>query len=320
MKSKSDKNIKGIDVSSWQKNVDYSKVKDSGIEVVIIKATEGIDYIDKSMEEHYVNAKKAHMKIGFYHFFSDKTDPKAQADDFYNAIKDKKFDLYPVLDIENDSQGRNSTEITTRCIDFLNEFKKISGYDCVVYTYTSFAKGKLDSRLKKYPLWIAHYGVNEPADNGIWADWVGFQFTDKGAVNGVNGNCDLNEFTEAILIQRVNTSNSQVQLWKISISGEIVKDLQIDLNYNFNCKLSVDGYFGEDTLKGCPIIKIGTRGDIVKIIQRRLVYFAYTHMPSGVDGIFLDETLKAIKDFQKKKGLVVDGIVGANTWKALFKK
>ncbi len=85
------------------------------------------------------------------------------------------------------------------CIEFLEEVRKITNRDVVVYTYTSFANNNLDNRLGVYPLWIAEYGVKAPKDNRVWSSWIGFQYSDKGNVAGVSGNCDMNEFKEEIL-------------------------------------------------------------------------------------------------------------------------
>lgn len=205
MQSRNNGNLKGIDISMWKENINFNKVKNAGYSVVIIKATEGVDYVDPQMNNHYNGAKGEGLKIGFYHFMSDKTDPVQQAHDFWNQIKDKKFDIIPVLDIEKETKGRNKTQVTDRCISFLNAFRELSGLDCIIYTYTSFANEYIDSRLSKYPLWIAEYGSNDgskqqPTNNNVWSSWVGFQYTDKGSLPGVNGDTDLNEFTEKIFI------------------------------------------------------------------------------------------------------------------------
>ncbi len=81
----------------------------------------------------------------------------------------------------------------------LRRSKKITNREVVVYTYTSFANNNLDNRLGVYPLWIAEYGVKAPKDNRVWSSWIGFQYSDKGNVAGVSGNCDMNEFKEEIL-------------------------------------------------------------------------------------------------------------------------
>ena len=68
------------------------------------------------------------------------------------------------------------------------------------YLIHQFAQTSLDNRLGVYPLWIAEYGVSRPANNPIWSQWVGFQYSSTGQVPGVSGNCDLNEFDEGIFL------------------------------------------------------------------------------------------------------------------------
>ena len=79
--------MKGIDISNHNGNIDFLKVKKEGIEVVIIKATEGVNWIDPNLEVYYNSALKAGLAIGFYHFMSEKTSPSKQAEDFFSAIK-----------------------------------------------------------------------------------------------------------------------------------------------------------------------------------------------------------------------------------------
>lgn len=117
------------------------------------------------------------------------------------------------------------------------------------------------------------------------------------------------------------------ELWEVSISGALVKELQEELNDQGYGKVKCDGYFGEDTLKHCPLVKPGARGNITKIIQKRLLQLGYKINGSadGIFGKYNPNTTKvttegAIRSLQKKHGLSVDGMVGKNTWKALMKK
>lgn len=114
-----------------------------------------------------------------------------------------------------------------------------------------------------------------------------------------------------------NYTNSVTPLWKVSISGDIVQKLQEELNKQCNAGLKVDGYFGESTLNKCCIVKEGARGNITKIIQTILINKNYKIQ---ADGIFGESTTESIKHFQGNKGLTQDGIVGKDTWKALFRK
>ena len=195
MQSKSASNLEGIDISNWQGDIDYSKVKASGIKVVYMKASEGSNYKDAFLDQNYSRAKEQGLKVGFYHFF--RGDAIGEARYFVECIKNKISDCLLALDVEVDC-GMDASTLTTACITFLEEVKRLTGKNVVVYTYTSFANSSLDSRLSKYPVWIAHYDVEAPGYNPIWSSWVGFQYSDKGQVQGVNGNCDVNEFNSGI--------------------------------------------------------------------------------------------------------------------------
>lgn len=186
--------FKGIDISHYNGNINFAKVKAAGIQVVYIKATEGTTYVDSYLSAHYNGAKSAGLKTGFYHFLVGTSSPETQARNFYNNIKDKQSDLKPILDVE--ISNFNVMDYTLR---FIAEFKKLSNMEIGIYTYSSFIPN-LDSRLASYSLWEANYyksTENLPANN-IWASRAGHQYTDKGVVDGIYGGVDLNEFTEDI--------------------------------------------------------------------------------------------------------------------------
>ncbi|AQY55126.1 endolysin [Geobacillus phage TP-84] len=201
MQARSANNIKGIDVSHWQGKIDWAKVKAAGIQVAYLKATEGTTHVDKMLKTNYQNAKKAGIKVGFYHFFRAKNEQNAreQARHFVNTVKGMPNDLKHALDIET-TEGLSNEALTKCAIAFLEEVKKLTGQDPIVYTYTSFARSRLTAAIAKYPVWIAHYGVDKPGDNPIWDRWIGFQYTDKGKVSGIAGNVDMNEFTSDIFV------------------------------------------------------------------------------------------------------------------------
>ncbi|MBC2436511.1 glycoside hydrolase [Clostridium saccharobutylicum] len=185
---------KGIDISHYNGDINFTKVKSAGIQCVYIKATEGTTYVDNYLETYYNGAKSAGLKTGFYHFLVGTSAPETQAQNFYNHIKDKQSDLKPVLDIE--TYGFDTMDYTIR---FINEFKRLSNMDLCIYTYSDFINS-LDTRLAPYSLWEANYSkrlYNLPSNN-IWSSRVGCQYTDQGSIDGINGDVDLNEFTQDI--------------------------------------------------------------------------------------------------------------------------
>ncbi len=311
--------MKGIDISNHNGSIDFLKVKNTGIEVVIIKATEGVDWIDPYLEKHYNGACGKGFSIGFYHFMSEKTNPSKQAEDFYKAIKDKEYNVLPCLDIETNNAGRTSKEITDRCLEFLRRFKELSGLDCMIYTGGYFGRDNLDSRIKNYKVWIAHYGVETPMDTGF-SNVVGHQYTENGYVEGV-GKVDMNNFTEGIFIEKTNISinNTNSSINNVDWLAEYLKSwnwsewvgkLQRTIGVN------VDKIVGPITLKACTLLKKGMYGELVKRLQE--VLKAYGFNCGNIDGIFGDKTYNAVVAFQKSRGLTPDGEVGPNTWRAIL--
>ncbi|WP_076237059.1 GH25 family lysozyme [Clostridium botulinum] len=228
---------KGIDISMHNGTVNFSAVKSSGCNIVIIKATEGVDYVDPCLNQHYNGAKAQGLNIGFYHFMSEKTSPTQQAVDFWNTIKGKQFNIIPTLDIETNNQGRSAKQISDRCIEFLNKFKALSGYDCIIYTGGCFGRDNLDSRLKKYKGWIAHYGVNSPMTTGFTV--VGHQYTEDGRINGVSTRVDLNNFTDGIFISSKVTSQETKEAK--------IQNMLVTIGYPIGTS-GVDGIIGNGTI------------------------------------------------------------------------
>ena len=91
-----------------------------------------------------------------------------------------------------------------------------------------------------------------------------------------------------------------------------IVELQAECNRQGFSKQTVDGIAGPNTLKGCPMLQVGSSGKITRILQQRLTNLGYS--TNGIDGMFGQNTKKAVMQFQAKNGLVVDGIVGKNTW------
>lgn len=105
-------------------------------------------------------------------------------------------------------------------------------------------------------------------------------------------------------------STTSVSLW----------ELQKYFNDYISAGLIQDGIYGPKTQAAANniIIKIGSKGNIVKWIQNKLIVLGYAMMNYGADGNFGEETKNTVIRFQINKGLVPDGIIGSNTWKALM--
>lgn len=191
----------GIDVSQWQGDINFEEVSNDGIEIVYIKSSEGTSYIDPYFETNYTNAKEAGLKVGFYHYVVARNiiEAENEAQFFASVISGKSPDCKLAMDFE--SFGNLSTsEINQISRVFLERVEELTGKGMVIYSDVSNARNVFDSSLAStYPIWVAEYGVSNPSPTR-WDTWVGFQFTNRGIVSGINGYVDRDRFTSDILL------------------------------------------------------------------------------------------------------------------------
>lgn len=191
--------IQGMDVSAWQRTVDWHAVAGSDIQIVMMRASEGNSVVDAQFDANYIGAKAAGLAMGFYHFMTATTTEEAerQADFFLQVIGDRTPDCLLAVDVG--SAGSLSSELLTEVtLAFMQRVESQSGWRIMLYTDAYAARARFGEALAVYPIWVANYGVREPEANGKWSSWVGFQYSDEGAVSGVNGRVDLNYFTREI--------------------------------------------------------------------------------------------------------------------------
>jgi lysozyme len=194
--------MKGIDVSSYQGNINFVKVRASGVEIVYIKATEGIAYINPNLITYYNNAKLTGIKVGFYHFLRT-NNPISEAEYFLSALEGLTPECRYAIDIElalNQSVSTINSNVR-KFADYLIS----KGKDVVIYTGDYFYRDILNSTVKDLPLWVANYGTET-----IASTYVGWQYSGTGSVRGISGNVDLDTFYNGILIQGVKTVESIV--------------------------------------------------------------------------------------------------------------
>lgn len=182
---------------------------------------------------------------------------------------------------------------------------------------------ELQEKLIKVGYDCGGYGADGKYGQGTHEDLIYFQKKYGLVVDGLAGNTTFNKLDKIIKdmnkpVEKPNPPSKPKSLWELCISGQLIIDLQKELNKQCNAKLKVDGYFGNDTLNKCITIRSGAKGNITKIAQKRLNALGYG--TNGIDGIFGKGTHNAVVKFQKDRKLSADGIVGKNTWKDLMLK
>lgn len=203
MQPRNPNNAKGVDVSHWQGNIDWAKVKGAGYSFAIMKATEGKGMVDDTLAANLQGAREAGIATGVYHFCraSDVAEAQAEAAFFISVLDGvgglMAITIPPILDIET-VQATTTGEVTGISHAWLESVEAYYGIPPMFYSYPWFADEYLESSLSKYKIWLADYNKNPPNDHCGCTEWTFLQFTDKGQVPGIAGNVDLNEFQGSV--------------------------------------------------------------------------------------------------------------------------
>lgn len=185
--------IHGIDISHYQGDIFWEAVgENSKMTFVYIKATEGDTRIDQRYKENIDMAHHYGLKVGSYHFYRARAPQQQQLENFMVQCRPGDQDLIPMIDVENNA-GMGPEELCDSLLKFLYLVEKAYKQKPIVYTYTNFYNRYLVGELNDYKLWIAQYSEREPvlADE---RDYVLWQYTGKGHINGVNGYVDKDRF------------------------------------------------------------------------------------------------------------------------------
>lgn len=188
--------IHGIDISKYQNIVNWKEVKnmeEKGIKIgfVFIKATEGTSIVDDQFRRNWVKAEEQSIPKGAYHFFIVTRSAKKQADNFIQIVNLKSGDMPPVLDVEK-SLGVSVAEMQKNVKIWLDEVEKHYGVKPIIYTNIDFYEHYFQTGFKEYPLWIAHY--LQPEKPRIEQNWIFWQHSEKGRVDGIKAPVDFNVF------------------------------------------------------------------------------------------------------------------------------
>jgi GH25 family lysozyme M1 (1,4-beta-N-acetylmuramidase) len=190
----------GIDVSKWNKTIDWEKVKEAGVEFAIIRcgyrgASTGALVLDPMYEQNIRGAIEADIPVGVYFFTQavDEVEAVEEASMVIRLIEDYDVD-YPVFLDSESAGGRGradglEAEERTRIHKAFLDTVKASGYETGIYGSRNWLNEQVDmEELSDYRTWLAEY-AEIPAYDGYYHMW---QYTSKGSVDGIETRVDLN--------------------------------------------------------------------------------------------------------------------------------
>lgn len=181
--------IRGLDVSHYQKRIDWASVERDSFAFVFIKASEGQEYKDSLFQLNWKALESSRMRRGAYHFFRPTVAPEIQAQNFIEQVVLLPGDLPPVLDVEVEDAVEIEV-IRSSMRRWLELVEAHYGIRPIVYTYMDFYHEHLQGQFEDYPLWLARYNRKQPVES----PWLFWQYSNTGTVKGIPEEVDLNVF------------------------------------------------------------------------------------------------------------------------------
>lgn len=186
--------IRGLDVSHHQGEIDWARVKESGLTFAFIKATEGADFRDTRFVENWSRASAAGLVTGAYHFFTFCASGESQAEHFLGVVANLEHVLPLGVDVEftgNCKSWQSILGIQTELRTFVERVEAARGEKLLLYTVFDQFEELVPTELYGHTLWIRS-SWGEPA---LPLPWLFWQFSDSGEVPGIRGPVDLDAFS-----------------------------------------------------------------------------------------------------------------------------
>lgn len=185
--------IYGVDVSHYQRDIQWDSVAAQKLTFAFVKATEGSDYVDSLFSRNWENMRRVGLRRGAYHFFRAYGCGYEQALHFLEQVDYVPGDMPPVLDVEL-TDGMPEEVLLEEMRIWLQTVEARLHVKPIIYTNQHFYDRYLAGVFDNHPLWIAKYAEQMP-DLSTKKAYDFWQFTNKGLVSGIGNHVDMNVFT-----------------------------------------------------------------------------------------------------------------------------
>lgn len=216
--------IKGIDVSAYNGAIDYKRVSADKIKIAILRITERGNVIDPTFENNYKGFRSSGVKVGVYKYSYALNTSQAQkeAEKVLEVLKGRKLDFPVFYDVEWSEQRQLPKEVITRIIKAFREKIVKAGYLFGIYCNTDWYYHVLDTKSLPYDYWLAAYPYN---DRGVIVEslrpsvGIGWQYSAKGKVAGINGYVDLDVFYKDFSDKEEIKPDNEYKIWVGECTG-----------------------------------------------------------------------------------------------------
>ncbi|MGL5415256.1 MAG: peptidoglycan-binding protein [Clostridium sp.] len=202
MKGKKIDGKKAIVIQNCNEKVDLKKIKNKGIDAVVLKVPCSIKWNKKNTQEICNKAKKENLLVGIVVEVDLEKSVNLQAMLIGNIIKKINPDIYPVIEV-NKNEGINKKMFSDKCLKLLDRVKEGLNFDCILKSEIEFANKNLDIRLRNTMFWVVDKEKEKPRNSRVWSGWSCFSYSDKFLVGEIN--FEISEIKECVILNPVSS-------------------------------------------------------------------------------------------------------------------
>ena len=194
----------GLDISHHQEKVNWTRV-DPNYKFIILKATEGQNFLDTDFLYNWNNARLNGFVVGAYHFFTMTSSGAAQADFYISKVSDSDKTLPPIIDLEISTKKYKKKDVMKNLEEMVDKLEKHYKKRVIFYvnynTYNAYIKGEFP----KNKIWITDYKYfPRIKENNRWVIW---QVSRRGRIEGIPGFTDKNVLRKGMTVEDLIEQN-----------------------------------------------------------------------------------------------------------------
>ena len=190
----------GLDISHHQEKVNWTLV-DKKYKFIILKATEGQNFLDTDFLYNWNNARLNGFVVGAYHFFTMTSSGEAQADFYISKVPDSDKTLPPMIDLEISTKKYKKTEVIKHLKDMVDKLEKHYRKRVIFYvnykTYNAYIKDEFPENR----IWITDYKYFPKIEEDD--RWVIWQVSKRGRIEGIPGFTDKNVLRKGMTVEEL---------------------------------------------------------------------------------------------------------------------
>jgi len=192
--------VHGLDISHHQEKVNWTLV-DKKYKFIILKATEGQNFLDTDFLYNWNNARLNGFVVGAYHFFVMTSSGEAQADFYISKVPDSEKTLPPIIDLEISTKKYKKSDVIEHLRVMVEKLEKHYKKRVIFYvnynTYNAYIKGEFPEN----KIWITDYKYFPKIDEDN--RWIIWQVSRRGRIEGIPGFTDKNVLRKGMTVKEL---------------------------------------------------------------------------------------------------------------------